>query len=166
MTDSEIFEKYFNGGNVSLPLLIKMRIGYKWTMTANTSYNYYYFTNNNENIIFEGQEYLASSFEYTPPDNMGGGASLRIAMADGIRNAGVSLVEIIESANTSDSSIEVVGVLAQNGQVERVKNYKNFIGNVSYDEKMEAVFSLREDDRLSMTFPPYKFDSETNKGNA
>ena len=54
---------------------------------------------------------------------------------------------------------------AEGGEVQRLKQYIHFYGSVSYTENMELNFELGSDDRLDMTFPPYKFDAETNKGN-
>ena len=51
------------------------------------------------------------------------------------------------------------------GADKRLKQYIHFYGTVSYSENMELNFELGTDDRLEMTFPPYKFDAETNKGN-
>jgi hypothetical protein len=58
-----------------------------------------------------------------------------------------------------------VGLIAEGGEVQRLKQYIHFYGTVSYSENMELNFELGTDDRLEMTFPPYKFDAETNKGN-
>lgn len=149
MTEQEVFQKYFDGGFYSMPLLIKF---------SSERLEPIYLVNNNENITFSEHVYLASSFEYSPPDTMGKGASLRIS---GIDN---NLIEFIENADDT-ARLDVDAVIAENGEVEAVKKYHHFMGKVSYNETMELQFELGSDDRLDMTFPPYKFDSDTNRGN-
>ncbi|MBR4825047.1 MAG: hypothetical protein IKZ86_09620, partial [Spirochaetaceae bacterium] len=106
----------------------------------------------------EGNLYHHASFEYCPPDSNGKGASLRISGADN------GLIEFVENAD-ENYRLDVVGLIAEGGEVQRLKQYIHFYGTVSYSENMELNFELGTDDRLEMTFPPYKFDAETNKGN-
>ena len=149
LNENEIFNRYFNGGNYALPYLLK------FTCSGCTPL---YFVNNNEDIMFEGQRYTRSGFEYTPPDSTGHGASLRIS------GNGTGLVEFIENAD-ENYRLDVIGIIAENGEVQKLKQFVHFYGSVSYSDNMELNFELGTDDRLDMTFPPYKFDAETNKGN-
>lgn len=149
LTDNEIFNRYFNGGNYALPFLLKFSC---------PGCNSLYFVNNTEDIVFEGKRYIRAGFEYMPPDSTGNGASLRIG------GNGTGLVEFIENAD-ENYRLDVIGLIAEGGEVQKLKQYVHFYGSVSYTENMELNFELGTDDRLDMTFPPYKFDAETNKGN-
>lgn len=148
-SDSQLFEKYLYGGKFSLPFLLKFRC---------SGLSSVYLVNDNVNVIYENKTYIATSFEYSPGDMSGKGATLKIS---GIEN---DLVQFIELAN-ENARLDVVGVISENGEVQALKQYKHFFGSVSYTEKNEITFTLTEDERFNMTFPPYKFDNETNKGN-
>ncbi|MDD7611978.1 MAG: hypothetical protein PUJ82_13805 [Spirochaetales bacterium] len=150
LNESELFDRYFNGGAFSLPFLLKFTC---------PNCNTLCFIANTESVWFEGELYRHASFEYNPPDTSGKGANLRIS---GIDNG---LVEFVENAD-ENYRLSVVGVIAEGGEIQKVKQFTHFYGTVSYTETKELNFELGTDDRLEMTFPPYKFDSETNKGNA
>jgi hypothetical protein len=150
MTDNEMFNRYFNGGFYSLHYLLEFSCNNSETL---------YFVNNNENVIFNDKIYNAVGFEYSPPDTQGKGATLKITGVDN------SLIEFIENAN-DDFRLDVIGVIAENGEIQKLKQYSHFYGSVSYGENMELNFELSSDDRLDMTFPPYKFDTDINRGNA
>ena len=149
LNEYQIFNRYFNGGAYALPFLLKFSCPGCSTL---------YFVNNTESIEFEGNVYHHASFEYAPPDSNGKGANLRINGADN------GLIEFVENAD-ENYRLDVVGLIAEGGEVQRLKQYIHFYGTVSYSENMELNFELGTDDRLEMTFPPYKFDAETNKGN-
>lgn len=150
MNEKELFNRFFSGGFYSLHYLLEFSC---------TNFETLYFVNNSENVSFNEKTYIATGFEYTPPDSQGKGASLKIT---GIDN---NLIEFIENAN-DDFRLDIVGVIAENGQIQKLKQYSHFYGSVSYDQNMELNFELASDDRLDMTFPPYKFDSDINRGNA
>lgn len=152
MTDAEIFHKLFTGGNYSLPYLIEFALN-DGTETV------YRFVNNNQNIIYDEKTFVASTFEYTQPDMTGQGASLTISGYDN------NLIEFVENA-THKWSLTVVGVIADSGDIQPIKQFKHFFGSVSYADNMELDFELGSDDRLDMTFPPYTYDTENNLGNA
>ena len=147
---SHIFDKLFNGGRYALPYLVKFN-----HPTAGT----YCFVNNNENVEYNDEEYIASSFDYTPPKNDGTGATLTITGVDN------ELVEWIENSD-SRISIEIVGVLIEDGSVFEIRQYRHFFGSVSYSDDMSLEFNLGSDDRLDMTFNPYVYDTDNNRGNA
>lgn len=149
MNDSQIFSALFNGGAYALPYLIKFTADGQEPV---------YLVNNNENVTYNGSTYKASAFEYVPPDNQGNGGSLKVSAVEN------NLVAFVENAD-STFKIEVTGVMTSGGEVQRLKQYVHSFGNVSYSENMELQFSLKNDDRLSMAFPPYKFDSDNNRGN-
>lgn len=150
MTDQELFDRFFSGGKFSLPYLIKF-----YHPTAGTIR----LVNNTEAIELDGEEYIPSSFDYTPPDTAGKGASLKIT---GIDNG---LIEFVENANWQ-YRLEVTGVIAEDGTVQKIKSYVHFYGSVSYGDDMQLQFQLGRDDRLDMTFCPYTYDTDNNRANA
>lgn len=152
MTDNEIFYKLFNGGNHSLPYLIEFKLN-------DAEGTVYRFVNNNQNIVYEGKTFIASTFEYSRPNIDGSGGSLTISGADN------NLIEFIEQADHR-WSLSVVGVIAEAGNIQPINQFVHFFGTVSYSDNMELEFELGSDDRLDMTFPPYMFDTDNNLGNA
>ena len=149
LNEYEIFNRYFNGGAFALPFLLKFTCAGCPTL---------YFVNNTESINFEGNLYHHASFEYSPPDSNGKGANLRISAADN------ELIEFVENADDG-YRLDVVGLIAEGGEVQRLKQYVHFYGSVSYTENMELNFELGSDDRLDMTFPALIFNSYNNRGN-
>lgn len=153
MTQDEVFKALANGGAYSLPYLIKMEHPQAGAL---------YFVNNNEDITYEGVTYSASAFKYTRPQVMGGvlkSGALEITAIDN---------QVIEIVENSDELLEVtaIGVLNKNGTITPIKQYRHKYGSASVDEKMKVTISFTNDDRLEMTFPPYVFDADNNRGNA
>lgn len=151
MTDSQILEKLFNGGNYSLHYLIKLEHATAGVIRL---------INNNESYEINGEVYEASSFEYDPPATDGSGGALRVTSPSGSNK----VFEFVENAD-ENYKLVVVGVLIDN-EVQILTNYVHFHGSVSVDEKGTIEFSLEDDDRLQMTFPPYVYDTDNNRGNA
>lgn len=150
MTNLEIFEKLFNGGNYSLPYLIKF---------THPEAGVIRLTNNTESIVFEGETYEVSTFTYTEPDLNGDGASLSIT---GIDN---DLIDFFDKADFQ-YRLHVVGCIAENNEVQKIKGITHFYGSISYNETQQIEFTLGKDDRLDMTFNPYMYDTDSNRGNA
>lgn len=153
MTQNEIFNALYSGGAFSLPYLIKM---------YHPTHGALYFVNNNEDVIYDGNTYAASTFKYTRPQTIGGvlkNGSLEITA---IQN------EVIDIIEKSDELFEVtaVGVLDAGGTITPIKSFKHQYGTVVTDEQMKVTISFTNDDRLEMTFPPYIFDADNNRGNA
>ena len=73
MTSEQIFERFFSGGNCSCHYLVKF---------SHPDLNPVMLINNNESVTYEGDQYQASSFEYTEPDLEGNGAGLSITGID------------------------------------------------------------------------------------
>lgn len=150
MTDSELFNKLFEGGKYSLPYLIRFYHPSVGTIRL---------VNNNEAVELDGETYSPSSFEYTPPDTQGKGGSLKIT---GIDNA---LIEFVENANYQ-YRLDVAGVLTEGQTVQCINSYVHFYGSVSYGDDMQLQFQLGRDDRLDMTFCAYTYDTDNNRANA
>lgn len=153
MTQNEVFNALHRGGAFSLPYLIKM---------YHPDFGSLYFVNNNENVTYNGVTFQASTFNYTPPQTIGGvlkNGSLEITA---IENNVINLID------QSDELFEItaVGALNEDGTVTAFKMYRHQYGSVTITEDMRIVLSFTNDDRLDMAFPPYIFDSNNNRGNA
>lgn len=149
MIETELFNKFFSGGAYSLPYLIQFTC----------EQNILLFVNSNEDVVFNNNTFKAATFEYIRPDIMGDGGSLKIS---GMKN---SLIEFLEDSD-NQMRLDVVGILLENGDIEELRSWTHMYGTVTYNDKMEISFTLESDDRLKMTFPPYKFDTDNNRGNA
>lgn len=147
--EGELFDKLFCGGAHSFPVLVRFSRGGEEVIT---------FTDNNEDIDFEGESYKAALFEYTPADYMGKGAQLRISAV------GNTLANFVDKADDT-FRLDVVAAITERGEVTPLRRYSHFMGKVSWGQDMSMNFELGQDDRLDMTFPPYKFDTDTNRGN-
>lgn len=153
MTQNEIFNALHRGGAFSLPYLLQI---------AHPAAGVLYFVNNNEDITYDGHVYAASTFKYTRPQTMGGvlkNGSLEITA---INN---SIIELIEQSNEL-FTVTAVGVINKGGEISPIKSFKHQYGTVTIDEQMKVNISFTNDDRLEMTFPPYIFDADNNRGNA
>ncbi len=149
MTQSEIFNLLFNGGNYTRPWLIKLSHPTAGTLR---------YVNNNETVTYQDEAYRAANFEYTQPNQSGEGAKLDISAIDNYE-----VVEWIE--NTDDQyMLEVTGCLV-NGEVQEVKTFKHFHGTVSMGDDNKLSFALESDGRLDMVFTVYKYDTDLNRGN-
>lgn len=151
MTDAEIFNLLFSGGKISLPYLLKF---------SHETAGEVLLVNNNEDIRYNGELYEAASFDYIPPSLDGSGASLNITSLPNDN----TLFEFLENAD-SKYRLDVVGTIAAGG-VQAIKAYTHFYGSFDMAENGGINFELGNDDRLGMMFPPYKFDTENNAGNA
>jgi hypothetical protein len=153
MTQNEIFNALYSGGAFSLPYLIKM---------YHPAHGALYFVNNNEDVIYDGNTYTASTFKYTRPQTIGGVLKNGVLEITAIQN------EVIDIIEKSDELFEVtaVGVLDAGGTITPIKSFKHQYGTAVTDEQMKVTISFTNDDRLEMTFPPYIFDADNNRGNA
>lgn len=149
MTESEIFYRLFSGGKHSLPWLIKLSHPDAGTIRL---------VNNNEAVQLDDETYEVANFEYVAPDTSGEGGQLKIAAADN------GIIQFVEQAD-SRWRLDVVGVIAHEGVIQRIKQYTHFFGSISYGVDMIVEFQLGRDDRLDMKFPPYMFDTDNNRGN-
>lgn len=152
MTIDEVYRALYRGGAYSLPYLIKIQ---------HPDYAPLYYVNNNEDIVYNGNTYKASAFKYTRPQTIGG--VLRNGMLE-ISAIGNEVIEIIENSDEL-FTVEATGVIDSYGQITPIKSFRHQYGTVSTDEKMKVSISFTNDDRLEMTFPPYVFDADNNRGN-
>lgn len=152
MTNTELYNLLFDGGKFSAPFLIKFSHHKLGSLCL---------VNNNEPIEFNDNVYQVATFKYLPPDSTGANATLSISSLPNEN----TLFEFIEE--TDDTyRLDIVGVIAKDGSVQKLKQYTHFYGSVSIDEKGNIDFQLGSDDRLDMTFTPYEYDTDNNRGNA
>lgn len=150
MNATEIFNRLFGGGKFTLPYLLKF---------SHPDLQSLYFVNGLSDIDYNGETYIHSSFDYSEPKADGTGASLSITIIDN------SLIQFLEYAD-EEMKIEAVGVINQDGTISPIKIFKHLHCVVTYDSEMKASFTLNKDDRAEMSFPPYVFDSDNNRGGA
>ena len=153
MTENEIFNALHRGGAFALPYLIKM---------YHPDYGALYFVNNNEDVVYNNVTYNASAFKYSKPKTVGGvlqNGSLEITA---INN---NVIDIIEKSDEL-FKVEAVGVIDKGGEITQIKTFIHQYGTVSTTEEMKITISFSNDDRLGMSFPPYVFDEDNNRGNA
>ena len=115
--------------------------------------------NNNADVVFGGNTYTASTFNYLPGEavhGMDGGGTLDIVVTD---NAVIDIIETYRSVK-----LEVVGVLVDSS-VSEVQGFSHTWGSVSWDGK-KASFTFEKDEKLTMTFPSILLDPSINRGNA
>jgi hypothetical protein len=114
--------------------------------------------NDVNDVVYQGQTYTASTFEFTPNiDVLGldGGGRLSITVVDN------NLIELIES--NYNLKIEVLGILLDN-EVTPLENFRSLYGSVTWDG-LTAEFDFEPDDRMNMTFPALIFNHYNNRGN-
>lgn len=147
MTREEMFYKFFEGGNFSCHYLLKFELGNSVIRLCD----------NNKDIVFDGETYLATSLEFTPPDTTGAGASLKITLIENF-----DLFSMLASA-TDNYTLSVVGVINESGTVEEYESSNHMYGSLSVTQDRVMQFTLDRDDRLEMQFCVYDFDSENNR---
>lgn len=150
MTANEIFNKLFNGGNIKLPYLVKFTKGETEICLIN----------DNVSVVFNGDEFQISSFDYMQPNNTGDGGSLSITADDENK-----LLEFVVNGDDT-CRLDVVGILEEGSTVQQIHSYKHFLGTVSYSENKSMEFQLANDRRNEYQFPPYKYDTDNNRANA
>lgn len=104
--------------------------------------------------------FYASSFDYIPPSLDGSGASLNISSLP----AENDLFEFLDQADDK-YILNVVGLIVEN-EIQQINAYRHFHGTATMTEDGKISFTLEGDDRLNMTFPPYVYDTDNNRGNA
>jgi hypothetical protein len=148
MTDSEIFSKLFNGGRYSLPYLVRFSAPGQADILL---------VNARRDVEYSGRTYRAASFKYTPPDKDGKGGRLTGGMA------GTDLIPFLDAADWK-MTVDVTGLLMEDGTVAALGCYRHMNASASWGEGLELDMQLNPDDRMGMSFPPYIFDADNNRG--
>lgn len=152
MTTNELYAAFIHGGSFALPWLITLSHDTAGTIRL---------VNNNEDVEYDGETYMASTFDYSRPTAVGGvlnGGVLSVTAVD------TGLVEFFDEADES-FTFQAVGVYVD-GEVTPVTVYAQKYATVAISGEAEITIEFAGDDRLDMVFPPYVFDAENNRGNA
>ena len=150
MTNSEIYNLLFNGGNYSKHYLIEFSHPDLETIRL---------VNNNEDVTLEGKTFKAANFSYNRPNSDGEGGTLEINSFDNSE-----LIDFVEKAD-DQYSLKVVGIIQENGEIAKLKTYTHFFGSCTITEDWDVNFTLGRDDKLDMIFNVYMYDSDQNRGN-
>lgn len=119
-----------------------------------------YFVNDTESHSYDNVTYEAEAFNYQPNASeygFTGGGTLEISVV------GNQVIDLVE--RYSDITLEVMGVLQDNGTITPINHFRHHNGKVSLDRN-KATFTFSRDERLDMTFPALIFNSQNNRGNA
>ncbi len=118
------------------------------------------FVNNNENVIFNNETYIACGFSYKPngsEDGFNGGGTLEIGVKDTL------LIDLVESSD--HVNLEVVATLRKNGTITQLYNILHHYGKAT-GTRTQISFEFDKDDRAEMTFPALIWNTLNNRGNA
>lgn len=149
------YKELLNGGSFNTPFLIKF---IQNTQQGPITQCY---INDNKDLVYNGDTYHASTFNYELPKNK-----------NGVLQAGsidiVALKEVVDLAEFIDTTfrVEVIGILRRDGQVTPHKFFQHRYGTLTIENDYRVKFTFTNDNRMSVTFPPYVFDSDNNRGNA
>lgn len=119
-----------------------------------------YFVNDTKDHEVDGKLYKAEAFNYQPRASeygFSGGGTLEISV---VGNQVIDLIELY-----SDISIDVTGVLQENGEIAKLNHFSHHNGKVTLDRN-KATFSLSREERLDMSFPALIFNAQNNRGNS
>jgi hypothetical protein len=149
--------------NVNFAKLCRRTGGYKlaWLITISDpdDTTIVRVVNNNADIAFGGNTYLASTFNYSPGEmihGIDGGGTLDIVVTD---NTVIDMIETYRSVK-----LDVVGALVD-GVVSELQGFTHTWGSATWDGK-KASFAFEKDEKLTMTFPAVIMDASINRGNA
>lgn len=150
MTELEIYNALFSGGRFSLPYLVEFsQPGAESICLVNAL----------QDVEYNGKLYKHSTFDYKEPDIQGQGATLSVTLAEN------DLIQFIDAADWQ-MKINIIGVINKDGEIEKINIFKHMFATVTWDSENKMELQLNTDDRMQMTFPPYVFDSDNNRGGA
>lgn len=141
-----VYKQLTEGGGYNLPFLVRLS-------NPENTLNIF-LINDNQDMVYRGIVYSASSFTYTP--NTSGDSSFSVELVE--HNAIIDMLE-----DNYYFKVEVIGVF--NGEeVEPIGLFKHKYGEATWDG-MKLNMKLNKDDRGGMTFPALIFNSYNNRGN-
>ncbi len=141
-----VYKQLTEGGGYNLPFLVRLS-------NPENTLNIF-LINDNQDMVYRGIVYSASSFTYTP--NTNGDSSFSVELVE--HNTIIDMLE-----DNYYFKVEVIGVF--NGEeVEELGLFKHKYGEATWDG-MKLDMKLNKDDRGGMTFPALIFNSYNNRGN-
>jgi len=146
-----IFSKLFPvGTGVSFPVLLELKCPEKKT---------WYFTSNDRDVNYGNQLYTAVPMNYKFPTSKNGvpqGGVLEIDIS--VQDEGEELLKWFDELDHR-ASIDVVGLINEQGNIEPISQITQSHGNVSWDGE-KITWSLGADDRLNMQVNPWVADND------
>ncbi|GHU12094.1 hypothetical protein FACS1894151_11730 [Spirochaetia bacterium] len=140
----KLFQQY---GRYTLPVLIELK---------HPGYVSYYFTNNDQDVLWEdGHTYLSTTLTFIPPSSSGGRIEITISDENLIRN---DLLRSIDEW-TDQAEVIVHAVIMEDGGIHQIGQMSRRHGTVNWDGE-KIVWNMGEDDRLQMQINPWVFDDE------
>ena len=141
-----VYKQLTEGGGYNLPFLVRLS-------NPENTLNIF-LINDNQDMVYRGIVYSASSFTYTPNTNGDSSFSVELVEHD-------TIIDMLE--DNYYFKVEVIGVF--NGEeVEPIGLFKHKYGEATWDG-MKLDMKLNKDDRGGMTFPALIFNSYNNRGN-
>jgi hypothetical protein len=112
-----------------------------------------YLTNNNVNLIYEGNTYSAFPFRVDQPDETDDAvANAKLTIC----NADRTLVSLIRGLTSRPAVTLVSAFYYENGTYEKVPQYEFLLSDITYN-KGTITANLIYDDRLSINVPALHF---------
>ena len=147
---SRLFQRH---GGYSLPVLIELHYlqESKW-----------YFTNNKQDIEWEGVTYKAVPMNYRFPSSRDGvptGGTLEIDIDQYQEGELLAWFDIIDDK----AEVEVVAIINEQGEITRVGQFRQKHGTVSWDGE-KITWALGGDDRMEMQINPWNLDADALTG--
>ena len=141
-----VYKQLTEGGGYNLPFLVRLS-------NPENTLNIF-LINDNQDMVYKGIVYSASSFTYTQNTNGDGSFSVELVEHN-------TIIDMLE--DNYYFKVEVIGVF--NGEeVEPIGLFKHKYGEATWDG-MKLDMKLNKDDRGGMTFPALIFNSYNNRGN-
>jgi hypothetical protein len=142
-------------GGLSLPVLVKLSC---------PGLDTWYFTNDKQDIHWDNHLYLSAGMNFQLPSSKDGvpsGGTLEIDVD--IQNInGDELLKWFDLADDR-AEMEVVAIVNERGAINRVGQFRQRHGSVSWDGK-KILWNAGGDDRLPMQINPWIFDSDGLSG--
>lgn len=119
-----------------------------------------YFVDSDMGIVYEGQTYNAAGITYTANVayyGFDGGGKLEISPKE------TGVIDLVEK--NIEVFLDVIGTIAQSGEVTPIKAYKHHYGKIN-GSRSKITFTFEKDDRPDMTFPSLIWSTQNNHGNS
>ena len=150
--DIFVFSRLFQRDQgFSMPVLIELKHPEKIT---------WYFTSNNQDVEWENHTYKSVPMSYNFPSSQNGvpqGGTFEIDI-DQQQYDGYELLKWFDTLD-HNASIEVVGLINEQGNIEPIRQITQSHGNITWDGK-KITWNPGPDDRLNMQVNPWVADKD------
>jgi general stress protein 26 len=144
-----------SGGGYSLPVLVEL---------VHPELNSWFFTNEKDDIAWEGNPYRSVSLGYKPPGSkdgvpQGGTLELDIDIQDSEDN------ELLQWFDRADdrAEIKVIALINEAGEYRAIGEFIHQHGKATWDGK-KITWTASGDDRFEMQPNPWTFDNDGLSG--